>query len=150
MNKNQSHVRTCLIVVAAGLLFAAANHSYSADAPADDWKAPARAARKQNPIPPGADSSAAGKKAYVANCLACHGATGKGDGPAAIAFTPRPKDLSDPKISSQSDGELFWKITQGKTPMPSFEKLLSDTDRWNVVNYVRVLAPPPTTQPSSN
>jgi len=150
MNENRSHGRTWLVVVAAGLLFAAANLSYSDDAPAEDWKAPARAARKQNPIPPSADSSAAGKKVYVANCVACHGATGKGDGPAAIACTPRPKDLSDPKISSQSDGELFWKITQGKKPMPSFETLLSDTNRWNVVNYLRVLAPPPAAQPSSN
>jgi mono/diheme cytochrome c family protein len=139
-----------LVIIAAGLLFVAANVSYSGDAPADDWKAPARAARKQNPVPTSADSVASGKKIYTANCLACHGIAGKGDGPAAIACTPRPKDLSDPKIASQSDGELFWKITEGKKPMPAFETLLSETDRWNAVNYLRVLAPVPSTPPASN
>ena len=108
-----------------------------------------RAARKENPVPADADSIAAGKKLFVANCLACHGATGKGDGPAAIACNPRPKDLSDPKISSQTDGELFWKITEGKKPMPAYEKLLSETDRWDVVDYLRTLAPAPTSQPAS-
>ena len=149
MNTSRSYLRMWQIIIAVGLLCLAANFSFSGDAPPDDWKAPARAARKQNPIPTTSDSVAAGTKAYAANCLACHGATGKGDGPAAIACNPRPKDLSDPKISSQSDGELFWKITEGKKPMPAFDKLLSDTDRWNVVNYVRVLAPAATTQPAS-
>ncbi len=104
--------------------------------------------RKPNPVPSDAESIAAGKKTYLTNCLACHGDAGKGDGPAAVALTPRPRDLSDPKIASQSDGELFWKITEGKKPMPAYEKLLSETDRWKVIDYVRTLAPrPPTTAP---
>jgi len=148
MTAYQSRKRVLLAIVAASLLLAAVNLSYSADAPVDDWRAPARAQRKQNPVPSSADSIAAGTKVYAANCLACHGAAGKGDGPAAIACNPPPKNLSDPKLSSQSDGELFWKITEGKKPMPSFEKSLSETDRWNAVNYVRVLAPPPSTQPA--
>ena len=36
---------------------------------------------------------------------------------------------------------MFWKITTGKAPMPTFEKLVSEDDRWNVINYVRTLAP---------
>ena len=114
----------------------AASYAFSDDKPAE-WKAPARAAAKKNPVPADADSLAAGKKIYVSNCLACHGATAKGDGPAAAACNPKPKDLSDPKIAAQSDGELFWKVTDGKKPMPAYDKTVSETERWEVINYIR-------------
>lgn len=119
------------------LVTLAARHCLSADPPADEWKAPHRAAVRKNPIPVNADSLAAGKKVYAANCLACHGIAGKGDGPAAVALNPKPRNLSDPKTASESDGELFWKITEGRKPMPSYEKLLSDPQRWQVINYIR-------------
>jgi mono/diheme cytochrome c family protein len=137
-----------LAAIAVGLLALSACPSFSRDAATDDWKAPARAAKKQNPVTPDADSIAAGKKMYLANCLACHGATGKGDGPGAVACNPRPKDISDPKIASQTDGELFWKVTEGKKPMPAYDKLLPELDRWKVITYLRTLAPRPTTAPS--
>lgn len=125
--------------LAVGILAVAlaGSYSYSADKPAEEWKAPKRAADKKNPVTSDAASIAAGKKAYLSNCLACHGATGKGDGPAAAACNPKPKDLSDPTIVSQKDGELFWKVTEGKTPMPSYYKTLSETERWQVVTYIR-------------
>jgi mono/diheme cytochrome c family protein len=150
MNSNGSIPARHLIVVSALIFFfITLGRSYSDDTPPDDWKAPARAAKKQNPVAADATSIAAGKQIYMSNCLACHGAAGKGDGPAAIACNPRPKDLSDPKIASQTDGELFWKITEGKKPMPSYENLLSETDRWTVIDYIRTLAPqPPSTEPN--
>ena len=37
-----------------------------------------------------------------------------------------------------TDGELFWKITNGRGPMPS-RKHLPETDRWSVVHYIRSL-----------
>ncbi len=150
MNQIRSNVPKWPFLIAGVLLVAifATTYAFSADAPPDEWKAPARAAKMQNPTTADPDTLAAGKKIYAGNCLACHGAAGKGDGPAAIALNPRPKDLSDPKISSQVDGELFWKITEGKKPMPSYEKLLPETDRWKVITYIRTLAPRPTTGPS--
>jgi mono/diheme cytochrome c family protein len=114
---------------------------------AEQWKAPARAARKKNPVPADEKSIAAGKVFYVKECLACHGATGKGDGPSAKDLERPAGDLSNPKMWQQTDGELFWKITEGKKPMPSYEKNFSEEDRWNVVNYTRTLAPKPTTAP---
>ncbi len=143
-------------VIAAGLLFFfsfAINQLFSGDGPAEEWKAPARAAKKRNPFPPDAEALAAGKKVFIANCLACHGVNGKGDGPAAVNFSPRPKDLSDPRVSSQTDGELFWKVTEGRKPMPTYEKLITEANRWKVIDYVRTLAPPgkgPTSKPTSN
>jgi mono/diheme cytochrome c family protein len=111
-----------------------------ADNPQEEWKAPARAARKKNPIPADAKSIATGKSVYAGQCLSCHGPAGRGDGPAAKDLNPKPRNLSDPAIQSQTDGSMFWKLTEGRKPMPTFEKLISEDDRWNVINYVRTLA----------
>lgn len=110
-----------------------------ADTPPEEWKAPARAARRKNPIPADEKSLAAGKAVYAAQCMSCHGPNGKGDGPAAKDLNPKPRNLSDPKIQEQTDGSIFWKITEGKKPMPTFEKLITEDDRWHVINYVRTL-----------
>lgn len=111
-----------------------------ADAQQEEWKAPARAAKRKNPIPADAKSIAAGKAVYAGQCLSCHGPTGLGDGPASKDLNPKPRNLSDPAIQGQTDGSMFWKITEGKKPMPTFEKLINENDRWNVINYVRTLA----------
>ena len=118
--------------------------SQIAGAAEEEWVAPARAKRNKNPIAAAADSVNQGKKVYATNCLSCHGTEGKGDGPAAQALLPKkPGNLSDSKLWLQPDGVLFWKVTEGKAPMPTFEKLVSEEDRWNVVNYVRTLSPKP-------
>jgi mono/diheme cytochrome c family protein len=101
--------------------------------------APVTAAAKRNPVPSNAQSIARGQKLY-SNCVICHGPLGHGDGLAAVALTPKPKDLAADSTQVQSDGALFWKITQGRAPMPPWEQALSDGDRWDLVNYVRTLA----------
>ena len=110
------------------------------------WTAPARAARQENPVAADQKSVAQGKKLYSMGCLACHGSAGKGDGPVAATLERngvpiRPGNLSDPKLWEQTDGALFWKISQGNTPMPAWGEILSEDQRWTVINYVRTLAP---------
>jgi mono/diheme cytochrome c family protein len=109
--------------------------------PGDVWTAPARAVRRKNPIAADAKSMALGKAVYTANCFQCHGTSGKGDGPMAKDLDRKPGDLSAPKVWEQTDGSLFWKVTEGRKPMPGFQKLLSDDDRWHVVNYLHTFAP---------
>jgi mono/diheme cytochrome c family protein len=107
---------------------------------AEKWIAPAAEARKKNPVAVGESSLAAGQKIYVKRCLACHGKTGNGDGPDAADLGIDPAKLSDPAIRVETDGELFWKITVGKKPMPNYSTRLSPADRWNVINYLRSFA----------
>ena len=105
----------------------------------EKWIAPAAEARKKNPVAVSESSLAAGQKIYVKRCVACHGKTGNGDGSDAADLGIHPAKLSDPLIREETDGELFWKITVGKKPMPNYGSRLSPTDRWNVINYLRSL-----------
>jgi mono/diheme cytochrome c family protein len=106
----------------------------------EKWAAPAAEARKKNPVAVNESSLAAGQKIYLKRCVACHGKAGNGDGPDAADLGIHPAKLSDPVIRGETDGELFWKITVGKKPMPNYATRLSPTDRWNVINYLRTLA----------
>ena len=130
-----------LLALLALSLASAPPSAKAADASKDEWKAPAYASKKANPIPSDEKSIAAGKDAYLTNCLACHGPGGKGDGPAAPSLERPPGDLTSAKTHEQTDGALFWKITNGKKPMPPAPKELNETQRWQIVNYVRTFAP---------
>jgi Cytochrome c, mono- and diheme variants len=103
------------------------------------WSAPAAEAQKKNPVAATESALAAGRKIYSKTCVMCHGKTGDADGPAVIELNIHPAKLSDPNLATESDGSLFWKITTGKKPMPTFGKRFSETDRWNLVNYIRTL-----------
>ena len=112
-----------------------------ADSLTEKWLSPAPSAAKKNPVAPTQTSIAAGQKLYSKTCMLCHGKTGDADGPAVIELNIHPAKLSDPQLmGTESDGSLFWKITTGKKPMPAFGRRLSETDRWNLINYVRTLS----------
>ena len=85
--------------------------------------------------------AAAGKKVYEGVCVTCHGKEGKGDGPASMALNPRPRSFSDQAVVAKSDKEIFDTITRGRpgTPMASFEKTLTEQERWDILVYVRSL-----------
>ena len=89
----------------------------------------------------------AGKTKYDANCVGCHGATGKGDGAAAAALNPKPQDHTNGKVmKALSDKYLFDIIKDGgasqkKSPiMPGSGKKFSDQEVWDIVAYIRSLA----------
>ncbi len=114
--------------------------SVRAEQASQEWLAPPAAAERKSPVSPSEQSIAHGH-ALFANCLICHGPAGHGDGAAAIALNPKPKDLTNAATQDQTDGALFWKITQGRAPMPPWEQALSNEDRWDLVNYIRTLSP---------
>jgi mono/diheme cytochrome c family protein len=78
---------------------------------------------------------------YADKCAHCHGDTGKGDGRDASRYDPAPMDFTDAKrMSEATDGELFYKISEGKKPMPVFKNKLSEDQRWELVLLIRSFA----------
>ena len=133
--------RFCLsVAVPFTVLIASALIVLSEEQSKQKWSAPAEEAQKKNPVTANESSLAAGGKIFSKTCATCHGKAGDADGPAVIQLNIHPARLSDPKLAAESDGALFWKITTGKKPMPSYGKRVSETDRWNLVNYVRTLS----------
>lgn len=106
-----------------------------------DWKAPPTAVNRPNPVPSNATTLALGQKLFAANCQTCHGESGKGDGPGGAALEKKPADLAACiKANNETDGSLFWKISEGRSPMVSWKGSLTETQRWELVNYIKTLA----------
>jgi putative copper export protein/mono/diheme cytochrome c family protein/peroxiredoxin len=94
-----------------------------------------------SPVAFTADSIARGAALYQENCLICHGPTGRGDGPAAVAFAPGEATVVG-HLLAHSEGELFWDIGHGiaGTPMPAFEAQTTPDQRWAVIQFLRAQA----------
>ena len=107
------------------------------------WKIPEAAKLRKNPIQSSPAALTAARAIYLEKCANCHGQTGKGDGPDAAMYYPSPASLADTKrMSSVTDGEIFYQISQGRRPMPAFKKRLTEEQRWQLVLFVRSLAVP--------
>jgi mono/diheme cytochrome c family protein len=105
-----------------------------------NWDAPPEIKQKKNPVAPSDATLKEAKAIFAEKCSNCHGDTGRGDGSDAMMYDPGPADLTDAKrMTKSSDGELYYKITVGKKPMPSFEKRLSEEQRWGLVILLRTL-----------
>ncbi len=107
------------------------------------WVAPKDADNVKNPLAGNTSVLPEAKALYIANCGPCHGDKGRGDGPAAAGLNPKPADHSSVAVQSESDGALFWKMSEGRAPMPAYKKIFSDQQRWELVNYIRTLARTP-------
>ena len=103
----------------------------------DIWKAPEESKKLKNPTTNFENSVIRGKKIYRSRCAVCHGRTGLGDGPGGKALVPKPESLLTPLVLNQTDGELFWKISNGRNDMIKWDPILSEQQRWDLVNYIR-------------
>lgn len=89
-----------------------------------------------------ASAVARGRTTFLANCAACHGTTGKGDGPAAASLNPPPVDFTSPLHRQHKAEDLILWVTQGipGSAMPAFGGKLSDAQIRDVVTYVQSLS----------
>ncbi|HET6400737.1 MAG TPA: c-type cytochrome [Candidatus Kapabacteria bacterium] len=141
MQLNNTTTRTAL-VLASGALLAVSVALFATNTNASNvgkWMAPASANGMKNPVAKNAASLQDGKKIFTKECVSCHGSKGLGNGPKASDLSKPPVNLTTHEFQSQSDGAIFWKITNGNKPMPMFRTAYSDQERWSVVNYLRTL-----------
>lgn len=107
---------------------------------------PARYRDLINPLMGDTEALVRGREAYQALCSQCHGVDGRGDGSEAVGFNPGPGDLTRNEIDSLSDGYLFWRVAEGgaidpfNSLMPAWGSLLSDTEIWELISYMRDLS----------
>lgn len=101
------------------------------------WVAPVSANSIVNPMKGDESAASKGKKMYKQMCAICHGDSGKGDGVAGASLNPRPANFSLATLQSQSDGAIYWKLSEGNAPMAAYKEFLSEKERWQLVNYIR-------------
>jgi len=101
---------------------------------AQEWVVPVENVAKLSPFAFNDSTRKAGSELYNVNCKSCHGDPGKNN---VIKLVPPPPDPASAKMQSNSDGALQYKVTQGRTPMPAFKNILSSTDTWRVISYIR-------------
>ncbi len=102
-------------------------------------QAPEALRLRVNPLAADAANLAAGRELYLRQsepaCRVCHGDQGRGNGPLAGQFDPRPRNFScAATIDGIADGQLAWIIENGSpgTVMPPFPGL-SEKQVWQLV-----------------
>ncbi len=101
------------------------------------WVVPEKAKAATSPAKADAATLAAGKTLFNKLCKSCHGAGGKGDGAKSKELETPTSDFTEAAFQKQTEGEMFYKIKEGRVDMPSFKKEMTDGERWQVVAYVR-------------
>lgn len=105
---------------------------------AEEWLVPADQKNKINPQEYNLANVNKGKDLYVKNCKSCHGDPGKNN---TLPLVPPPVDITSEKMQKNTEGELYYKITNGRGAMPQFKATISDDDRWRIVNYISNFSP---------
>ncbi len=102
---------------------------------------PITAQFRQNAVATTPENVEAGRELFRQNCVICHGLRGLGDGPAALTLNPRPVNLQL-HVPQHPDGFLEYWLAEGVagTAMPAWKEHLDETQRWQIVRYLRELA----------
>ena len=107
------------------------------------WNVPLAAKEVKNPISATPETLTDARRIYLDRCAHCHGVNGDGKRPPGTMYLywVQPTRFTDTKImEAMTDGEIFWKITTGNRPMPSYKSRLSARERWELVNFLRAFA----------
>ena len=117
-------------VVFMSALLWSQNLNYTPD---PNWQPPPEAIHRQNPLAGRPKLAAGGRKLFLRHCAECHGEDGQG-------LKKNAADLQLPVVQKQSDGALFWKITNGNQSrgMPTWSQL-PELQRWQLVLFLRTL-----------
>lgn len=109
----------------------------------EPWKAPAEADTIKSPLSFSPEVIKEGEKLFAVYCVSCHGKTGLGDGSPG-KFKVEPANFHSKRVADQTDGALFWKLSNGRgISMPSYKAVFSDEKRWQLIAYIRQFARQP-------
>lgn len=114
--------------------------SLMAQAPEPPWEAPSNADRLVNPIKDNVLALHLGKRIYTTECQVCHGKYGNGETDIAESLEQKPKNFTKEDFLKQSDGAIYWKLSEGRGLMQPFKTMLSEEEIWSLVMYVKELA----------
>ncbi len=97
---------------------------------------------RRSSVPYHVVSVASGAALFRAHCASCHGVGGRGDGPGGAGLPRPPADLTAPHTAQHTAGDMFWWLTHGIPAggMPPFGAVLSEEERWDLINFIRTLA----------
>jgi mono/diheme cytochrome c family protein len=114
------------------------------------WTVPEQAKLVKNPVATSDAILQSIGPLYRDKCASCHGDSGKGDGHDASLYDPAPTNFTDrDRMAAVTDGELFYKLSEGHKPMPSFRKRLTEDQRWRLVLLLRSFAEAPVVVPAA-
>jgi mono/diheme cytochrome c family protein len=114
------------------------------------WTVPEGAKQRKNPLTSSEAILQSIRPLYGDKCASCHGNAGKGDGHDASLYDPAPTNFTDAThLSAVTDGELFYKLSEGRKPMPSFKKRLTEDQRWQLILLLRSFAKPAAAGPTA-
>lgn len=105
------------------------------------WIVPDSANALPNPILANEESIAEGKIVYSKNCRSCHGKLGNGKGAGGMDLKTKPSAFTTKEFGNQSDGSMFWKISEGRNDMESYKEELDKEEIWNVISYIKTFIP---------
>lgn len=137
----QSNLKTRKILFVVLLVITCVAVVYTAFQNNKPWVVPEEVKRMKNPLASSETTLKTALGMYMDECAQCHGERGKGDGPEAAMHSPAPSNLTDARhMNTVTDGELFYQISQGRKPMPSFKRRLTEDQRWGLVLFVRTFS----------
>jgi mono/diheme cytochrome c family protein len=136
-------------VLTAVLTVFIATSSYAVEADIKNTRVPAdqlaAAKAMKNPLPATPENIAKGKEIFTGKgtCFTCHGNEGKGDGLAAAALDPSPRNFTNPEFHKvRTPGEMFWIIKNGSagTGMISYAPgIITEDEAWQAILFERSL-----------
>jgi mono/diheme cytochrome c family protein len=119
--------------------FTSSAQKETAEAHRRRWDTPAWSDTLRNPYSHVSTAADSGKVLYMKICSVCHGSSGKGDGVAAPGLSIKPANHTADNVQLQTDGSLFYELSNGHAPMPAYKSLLTEKQRWTLVCYIRTL-----------
>jgi len=103
-----------------------------------EWLVPSDQSAITNPSDYTLENVKKGKEIYMRNCKSCHGDPGKNN---PLALDPLPVDIASERMHANSQGDMFYKITNGRGLMPPFKASIPEDDRWKLVNFIMNFKP---------